>query len=1092
MYCKYRLEDLADIFCRNLSITKDDPFSEDTVVAQSKTMELYLTKRLADTNGIAANITYPYPRKSIDNILKQCDLIQDTERLTPEVFLWEIYKQMPYLESKYEVINTYINHDNSSISVRRYQLSIIISRIFDYYMGHRGDWLELWQKGERVTSSCMSKAALDLGEHEVWQADLWRKLTVENDNKIEFKRPSQLLFDNLNKIRDKLPEKISIFGISNLPADFIEFYKILDNEIGVDFYYLMPCVEYWGYISKRTAIKEKIDNPLLASWGILGRDFLNLLLKSFENDLGGDELTELPKMTNPTLLSCLQNDILQSTPLKASSLQKLKEPLNDNSILINSCYSRMREIEVLRDYILDLLESGDMGISDIVVMAPDIDEYIPYIQGVFNRLTTDSNEDRATVKFLSEESEAHIPFTIADCSTLWTSKEAETFMKILNIVNSRLYAQDMFDIISSDPVTAKFNLTPDDVIDIHDMIYKANIAWGENREHRKSECGMDNNLNTWEFGFNRLLAGYAFDCEEVVSDGTLPLSLGGEKGILLGKVIQVAKLLFSYNGKLSQEHTPETWYELMLAIINDFFLLPNDKNENLLPLYSAVNALFNNWNSARFDDPIPLDVLRYALQNELTQDERTSSAFFRGSLTFCKLLPMRNIPFKAVCLIGLNDGEFPRIDTKTGFDLSQKESRPGDRSLRKDDRYIFLETILACRKNLYLSYVGQSNSDNDEIPPSVLISELLDYLSNATGRKSNLFIKKHPLHAFDEKYFKEESDFSSFSKVNCEASKSLRSGTNEPQYFCPEKLPPTDTKLEFTFDDFVNFFLSPSKFFLNHRLKINLYNKNMNTLRSCEPFELNSLESYKLKDDFLNHKMENRQFNIEEAKKAEGDIPFGIWGENVITEANSASASLAAVMEDFGAKQPPSSNVVFEYTINGIHISLSGEFHNLYENCQAFFRTGTVKNKDKIKGWLWHQLALEARLPDFTTTILLGYEKDNDKTSKFQIESHSSMVPELVGIFLDGLTKPLPLFKESSTELVKPKTYPDNIDELMKKASTKWEKSQYSYDYDLADEANLICFGENPPFLDEKYKDEFKNLAEQVCLKIKEDVKNKK
>ena len=1095
MRCDYRLENLSEYFCKELTAIKPDPFIEDIVVTQSSTMELYLNKCLADSKQIAINIEYLHPQRSINKIFKLCDIEQTGVRLSKDSLMWQIYSLLPELEKKYAAIKSYIHHDASNLAIRRYQLAQVISGVFDNYMGYRGDWLEQWQAGHKVVTTFNGTTPLELGEHENWQADLWSQLTVNASDPVLFKRPSQLLYKHLETIKHLLPEKITIFGISNLPADFIDFFKLLSSQIKVDFYYLAPCLDYWGDINRRSALLDKFDNPLLASWAILGRDFFNLLLDKFADELGGDELTD--ELQPDNMLSALQNDILYNTPIDASSLTFLTpEQLHaDNSITINSCYSRMREIEVLHDHILDLLQTAELEVSDIVVMAPNIEEYLPYIQAVFNKLDAENLADKKAAEELIEEHTGYIPFRIADCSTLQTSAEAETLMKILNLADSKILAQDMFDIISSDPVSRKFNFTADDLLAMHKLILGANIAWGKDGEQRtKLASEAVDDINTWEFGFKRLLAGYAFDCESIVNDGTLPLPLSSNQGILLGRLIDVCELIFRHIAVVKLEHSPRGWHEIMLAIVNDFFHQQRFKNENLQPVYDGINRLLSNWSNAKLNLPLPLDVVKCALENEFSQDESGGAGFFRGSLTFCRLLPMRNIPFKAICLIGLNEDEFPRQDRNCGFDLAQAEYRAGDRSLRKDDRYIFLETVMACRAKLYLSYIGQSNANNEFIPPSILIAELLDYLATTSGNEADTFITYHPLHGFNIDYFIPNTKLFSYSIINYQSAQALLEEVELNRYFAPEALLIPDDELNFSFAEFVNFFISPAKFFLNYRLKINLYNADVETLRSCEPFELDNLEQYKLKDDLLEAELLHKDLDLRTIKKATGDMPAGIWGDMLIDEAEHSAKLVADRVQALGQKQSPTTIKTLAVNVKGKTIKLSGQFDHLYRDGQLFFRPSSIKNKDKLKAWLWHQLALSCEI-SLDKTILIGYDKANKnsqaKVESMKINSEEHHLPELLEIFINGLCRPLPLFLESSSEYIT-KTRDKKeleVDECLKAASAKWARGHDDYGYDLTDDANRICFGDTPPPLDDKYQHEFQQLAEQIYGRVNDEVK---
>ena len=384
----YKLDKLSSSLADNIINSKADPFEQMSVICQGKSMEQYLNKTIADQKTIAANISYRFPRNSIHDILSLYDDNNDVSRLDPKIMVWDIYFLLPKLIDKdcYKALNDYINADNSSKEFRQYQLSRQIASVFDFYLGYRGDWLESWQKSEKVSRKFNSKTdKLDLGPHELWQSDLWRHLTVERgdaevDKKI-FKLSSSHLKDCIEGIEDKLPNKLSIFAISNMPSDYIEFFRILNKKIDLDFYYIMPCVEFWGDSNRIDAVINNIGNRLLASWGKLGCDFLKLLLDADFDLSQPDAVDELPD--SATLLTSLQYDISHDCSLGET---KIKSPeINDKSIIINSCYSRMREIEVLHDYILNELNRGDCGFSDILVMAPNIEEYAPYIKAIFKQ-----------------------------------------------------------------------------------------------------------------------------------------------------------------------------------------------------------------------------------------------------------------------------------------------------------------------------------------------------------------------------------------------------------------------------------------------------------------------------------------------------------------------------------------------------------------------------------------------------------------------------------------------------------------------------------------------------------------------------------
>ena len=108
--------------------------------------------------------------------------------------------------------------------------------------------------------------------------------------------------------------------------------------------------------------------------------------------------------------------------------------------------------------------------------------------------------------------------------------------------------------------------------------------------------------------------------------------------------------------------------------------------------------------------------MRSLLEEQLDR-ARLNAAFLSGGITFCEHVPMRAIPFRVVCLLGMDDESFPRSSARASFDLMQNP-RLGDRNLRDDDRQLFLEALLSARDALLVTYVGQSAQDDSVRPAS--------------------------------------------------------------------------------------------------------------------------------------------------------------------------------------------------------------------------------------------------------------------------------------------------------------------------------------------------------------------------------------
>jgi exodeoxyribonuclease V gamma subunit len=170
---------------------------------------------------------------------------------------------------------------------------------------------------------------------------------------------------------------------------------------------------------------------------------------------------------------------------------------------------------------------------------------------------------------------------------------------------------------------------------------------------------------------------------------------------------------------------------------------------------------------------VEIEVVKSCLEN-LLEHVNFGHGFISSGVTFCAMLPMRSIPFKVVCLVGMNMDAFPRESKILGFDLMAKNPRIGDRSRRNDDKYLFLEALISARNKLYISYVGQSIRDNTRISPSVLVSELIDYIKEGFGLSEDEIVTFHRLQAFSSEYFNTDSKLFSYSNENFAASFSRR------------------------------------------------------------------------------------------------------------------------------------------------------------------------------------------------------------------------------------------------------------------------------------------------------------------------------
>ncbi len=225
--------------------------------------------------------------------------------------------------------------------------------------------------------------------------------------------------------------------------------------------------------------------------------------------------------------------------------------------------------------------------------------------------------------------------------------------------------------------------------------------------------------------------------------------------------------------------------------------------------------------------------------------------FLMGGITFCGMVPRRAIPFRMIAVLGLNDGEFPRADTDAGLDLMARHRRLGDRDVRTDDRYLFLETVMAARERLHLSYIGEGVRDGKPRNPAIPLAELLDALGNAAPDddavdasesipKGLPWLIRHPLQPFDARYFDEGEDRDKRLFSYKETYARMRTGAGEAKlaaFYDGAETQLADVDRSVLLAGLREYFRNPSRQVLRDRMKVRLDALDDDRLREDEPLE---------------------------------------------------------------------------------------------------------------------------------------------------------------------------------------------------------------------------------------------------------------
>jgi exodeoxyribonuclease V gamma subunit len=574
-----------------------------------------------------------------------------------------------------------------------------VADLYDQYLVYRPEWLMRWEADQRVDG---------LGDAQEWQAPLWKALveyTAELGQPLWHRANLYQRFISALEAAEQppagLPSRVFICGISALPPVYLQALQALGKHVDVYVLFTNPCRYYWGdikdpaFLAKllsrqrrhhrettrelplfrdtqqapglfNDAGEQDVGNPLLASWGKLGRDYIYLLagLERYE------ELDAFVDIAPDNLLHNLQADILElrnaavagrSAEEFANSRSKRLLAADDRSLTIHVCHSPQREVEVLHDRLLAMLEENpELTPRDIIVMVADIDSYSPYIQAVFG----------------SASGERWLPWAISDRRARESHPALQAFITLLSLPDSRFASEDVLALLDVPVLAARFNINEEGLRYLRQWVNESGVRWGMDDDNVRELDLPATGQHTWRFGLTRMLLGYAMDSSEGEWRSVLPYD--ESSGLIAELVGNLASLLMQLNlwrRGLAQDRPLAEWLPVCRDLLNDFFLPDSETEAALALIEQQWQAVIDGGVDAQYGETVPLSLLRDELSQRLDQ-QRISQRFLAGPVNICTLMPMRSIPFKVVCLLGMNDGVYPRTLAPLGFDLmSQKPQR---------------------------------------------------------------------------------------------------------------------------------------------------------------------------------------------------------------------------------------------------------------------------------------------------------------------------------------------------------------------------------------------------------------------------------
>ncbi len=989
-----------------------DPFTDEQILVQSPGMAQWLRLELASSFGIAAGLAFPLPASFIWNMFKQVlPGVPVRSAFSKDAMTWKLVTLLPSMleDEAFSPLKHYLEDDPDG--VRCYQLAGKVADIYDQYLVYRPDWILAWEAGDDKP---------DITDDQPWQPILWRALVKHTEALHQSHWHRANLYDQFMKqlsnedLSNKLPRRLFVFGISALPPNYVDALQMLGEHIEIHLMVTNPCRYYWGdikdpkYLAKLDArllpanstiiAAGESGNPLLASTGKLGRDYLHQLYA-----LPTGEIDAFVEIDKDSVLNTIQSDILNledSTDTKSPHLIAA----TDQSLSVHSCHSAMREVEVLHDHLLKLFDDKpELTPKEIVVMMPDVDTYSPCIQAVFG----------------SAPEQRYIPFSISDLSSTTEHPVLSGLLRLLSLNLSRASAPELLELLEIPAILDRFGLTSDDFNLLREWVQQSGIRWGLDTEHQTRFDVPRRHENTWAFGLRRMLLGYAMPESEGIYQNIFPFE--ASQGMAADRIGRLATFIEQVEYLVETLEKPRQIADWILYInqLLDNFFTPEAHEYPLDRVRRNLEDLKQQLDDAGYKSPLPLPVLFDYLNERLT-GERSSQRFLAGQVNFCTLMPMRSIPFKVVCLLGMNDGAYPRSLPPTGFDLIAKHPMRGDRSRRDDDRYLFLEALLSAREQLYISYVGRSIRDDSERTPSVLITELLDYccrscdLADHTGADDkailNRLIIQHPLQPFSPACFDPDSNLQqSYAEEWLPAARSQTAEVSSTEAgFMNEQLPVAETVTELELSELLRFYRNPCQYFFNRRLKV-WFEEEEDAPEDQEPFFLDGLQNYQILTGLLEARIqEGNTSGFEKQLKATGQMPHGHFGDILLDAQKETVESMSDAI--LPALQTPADDIEVNLkliTRKG-EVRLTGWLRSCFESGPVRYRPAKLKGTDIFRAGIEHLAACGSTSPPPKTAFI-----STDKHVEFEpVATNEALkhLTTLVEYFQNGLSHPLPFF----------------------------------------------------------------------------------
>jgi exodeoxyribonuclease V gamma subunit len=1109
----YLVDALGDVLLQPLP----DPMAREVVAVPTRGVERWLTQRLShrlgatpgESDGVSANIDFPFPGTLISAAMSAAAGLGSTGRSTarlpagtdpwsPERSVWPLLQLVDeHIDDP--LMRPLTAHLRASSPAeadgrpRRFTAVRHLADLYDHYAVHRPGMLLAWERG---TEAALRSAR---PEDMAWQAELWRLLR----RRLDVPSPAERFQSAPARIETEptlldLPRRISLFGLTRLPSSHLNVLKAIAAHRDVHLFLLHPSDNLWEEVAANAprppaSLLRQDDptarlpqNPLLRSWGRDARE-MQLVLASHEVTGGTHRPVDVNAVPN-TLLGRIQADIRANRPPPGAQTPGEPEdqrPVlaeDDDSLRMHSCHGRARQVEVVREAVLHLLaDDPTLEPRDVIVMCPDIELFAPLVNATFGAASlAGSPELRAR---------------LADRSLRQTNPLLAVAAHLLELAGSRVTASNVLDLASREPVSRRFGLdaSQEALSRVERWLAGTGVRWGLDAPHRRPWKLEQVEAGTWRAGIDRLLLGVAMAEDERLFGGMLPFGdLSSEDIDLAGRVAELVDRLEVTLDRLAGPQTAQCWAR---ALVEGTARLsapaPKEawQEEELRRAFEDIASAPSRGGEAggagAEDGGVELDLSEArALLTDRLRGRPTRANFRTGDMTICTLVPMRSVPHRVVCLLGLDDGLFPRPGDQDGDDLLLADPYVGDRDGPSEDRQLLLDALLAATEHLVITFEGRDQHLNQRRPPAVPVAELLDVvdktvrLPDPARAAREMVVMNHPLQAFNPVNFApgrlHKQDAWRFDEAYLDGARAM-SGAREPRgSFLPERLPPAGGATV-PLSSLVRFLEHPVRAFLRERL--GFYAGDIPDPPSDDlVVEMSPLERWALGDRLLEARLGGADLDTALlAERGRGLLPPGPLGDAALADVKAVVEALVAEVEALPCGRADPVPVEVNVALPG-GCSLVGTVPGVRDSTVLRCTYSKLGPKHRLRAWAMF-LVLSASCPEIApSAVTIGQAAGSSPgRPRLSVCTLSPLAegPEalrsaaigqlevLVDLYQRGMREPLPIYCATSAAWASACWRDENPYEP---ARSRWASTSDEFPGEDSEPEHLAVLGPAVPF----------------------------